>query len=66
MDNHGMETFPPAQMVRCLRLPLGLHRHDPSDRLQLGWANDMPFLPRRSRSHVRPWRPALPELLLSS
>lgn len=52
MDVHGLEAVPAAQVVCLLRLPLGLHRNDPSDRFQLGRPDGLPLLPRRSRRFV--------------
>jgi hypothetical protein len=51
MDMHGLEAIPTPQMVCILRLPLGLHRNDPSNGLQLGWLDGLQILPRSSRRY---------------
>jgi len=44
MDVDGLEDLSPSSLVLLRRPPLGLHRHNTSRRVQLGWLDDLPFL----------------------
>ncbi|KAK8192482.1 hypothetical protein M8818_007650 [Zalaria obscura] len=52
MDHSRLETLQASQVGRFRRLLLGLHRNDPSGRLQLARADDLSLLPRRGRVHI--------------
>lgn len=66
MDHHRLEGLQTTPILCHCRLSLGFHRNHSSHSLQLARPNGLPILPWRCRSHVRSWRPPLPQLLLPS